>query len=311
MNKRWNCVGFGLCVLDNLVIVENYPELNQKTEAVDFSQQGGGPSATAMVTLGRLGVSDIGFIGKVGNDKDGELIRKDLELEGVDTRYLKEVTGSRTAQAFVWIEKESGKRSVVLHRENELNFDIEEINPEPLKGTKYLLIDGRDTDASLFSAKEAKEAGAKVVMDAGSIRPRIEDFFPLVDYFICSRDFIKLFAGKISLERAMEKIHENGCKWVVVTLGENGSIGFDGEEFYQQPAFSVNVIDTTGAGDVFHGAFIFGLLQCWNLSKILLFSNAVAALKCTRLGGRQGIPNLEQVKYFLDLNKVSELYFTN
>jgi sulfofructose kinase len=309
MNKSWNCVGFGLCVFDNLVIVEKYPNLNQKTEAVNFSQQGGGPVATAMVTLGRLGVSEVGFIGKVGNDQEGEFVRKDLELEGVDTRYLKEVTGSRTAQAFVWVEKRSGKRSVVLHRENNLNFKIEEVNSDPLESTKCLLIDGRDTEASLFAAKEAQASGTKVIMDAGSLRPRIEDYFPLIDYFICSKDFINSFSGNKELEQAIIEIHQKGCKWVVVTLGEKGSIGYDGGNFYQQPSFSVNVVDTTGAGDVFHGAFIFGLLQCWNLSKILLFSNAVAALKCTKLGGRRGIPNFEQVKDFLDLNKVN--YFKN
>lgn len=307
MNKRWNCVGFGLCTYDTLLMVENYPTLNQKTEAIRNSQQCGGPVATALVTLGRLGVSDLRFIGKVGEDKEGELIRKALELDGVNTSYLKAVSGTSTAQASVWIEKSSGKRSVVLHRDKKLDFEIADINTAPFKDTEYLLIDGRDTEASLFAIKNANEAGVKIIMDAGSMRQRIKDFFPLVDYFVCSQDFIKSFAGKKSKEQAMVEIQKYGCKWVVVTLGEQGSIGFDGKEFYQQPAFSVKVVDTTGAGDVFHGAFIFGLLQCWNLSQNLLFSNAVAALKCTKFGGRAGIPNLEQTRIFLDTNNVESL----
>lgn len=300
MNKIWQCVGFGLCAFDYLAIVEKYPALNQKTDCVAYSQQGGGPVATALATLGRLGMNKIAFVGKVGADAEGGFIRRALEQDGVDTRYLKEVSGTPSAQAFVWIEKSSGKRSVVLHRDERLFFSADEIQSEPFEHAAFLLVDGRDTDAALKSVVLAKKANAKVVMDAGSVRPKIDRFFRLVDYFICSKDFLRDFNHGNAMDDAMRKIQRMGSEWVVVTLGDEGSIGFDGQQFYHEPAFPVPVVDTTGAGDVYHGAFIFGLSKKWRLPQIMKFANAVAALKCGKLGGREGIPASEDVKLFLE-----------
>lgn len=299
MNNRWNCVGFGLCAFDYLAVVEKYPKINYKTDAIDFSKQGGGPVATAMAALGRLGIKKLAFVGKIGDDEEGEFIKSALEQDGVDTSFLKVMPRVPSPQAFVWIEKNSGKRSVVLQRDKRLNFELEEIKPEPFNQTKYLLIDGRDTEAALEVSKIAKRTGSQIVMDAGSLRSRMEDFFRIVDYFICSKNFLSSYNKKKSIEQGLLKIYKFGCKWVVVTSGEKGSVGFDGLNFYHEPAFPVNVVDTTGAGDVFHGAFIYGLLKMWSLPQILCFSNAVAALKCRKLGGRAGIPKLNEVNNFL------------
>lgn len=307
MNRMWNCIGFGLCALDYLTVVEKYPKINQKVDSVEYSQQGGGPVATAMVTLGRLGGTNIAFAGKIGDDREGEYIRKSMEQDGVNTSYLKVEPNTPSAQAFVWVEKKTGKRSVVLHREPRLQYKAEEIRPDPFENSKYLLIDGRDTDSALKAAQITRSCGGKVVMDAGHVRPRMDEFFRLVDYFICSGDFLLSYYKGLSVDRVMKNIHKMGCKWVVATLGDQGSIGFDGSQFFNEPAVSVPVVDTTGAGDVFHGAFLFGLLKEWNLPQIMFFANVASALKCRKLGGRAGIPDLEKMKKFvkseLKLNK--------
>ncbi len=299
MNQLWNCVGFGLCAFDYLAVVQSYPALNQKTDAIAYSQQGGGPVATALATLGRLGGEQITFVGRVGDDMEGKFIRQALAQEGVDTCYLQAVSQTPSAQAFVWIEKNSGKRSVVLHRDSRLLTMPAEIVAEPFNSTRLLLIDGREPEAALFAAKITKAAGGQVVMDAGSLRPRMTEFFQVVDYFVCSRDFLNAFNGELKVEEAVQQIQYLGCKWVVATLGEEGAIGFDGEQIYRAMAFSVPVVDTTGAGDVYHGAFVYGLLRGWQLKQIMQFANAVAALKCRQLGGRAGIPRYDEVKSFL------------
>jgi len=312
MKLVWNCVGFGLCAFDYLAVVPHYPALNQKTDAVAYSQQGGGPVATALAALGRLGGEKIAFVGKVGDDMEGEFIRQALARERVDTRYMKIVPQTPSAQAFVWIEKDSGKRSVVLHRESRLLTRAAEITAEPFDGTRFLLIDGREPEAALKAARITQEAGGQIVMDAGSLRPRMEAFFRLVDYFVCSRDLLSAFSSEQPVEESMRQIQRAGCKRVVATLGEEGSIGYDGEQMFRVAAFSVPVVDTTGAGDVYHGAFVFGLLRGWRLPQIMEFANAVAALKCRQLGGRAGIPQYHEVKLFLqnqaDKNQNSQLF---
>jgi|Deesub1362B_J571_1020462.scaffolds.fasta_scaffold03362_2 ribokinase len=295
----YQCVGLGLCAFDYLLLVERYPARNQKVDALAYSNQGGGPVATAMATLGRLGVRPVAFLGKTGDDWQGEFIVRALQEEGVDTGGVLRASGVPSAQAFVWVEKVSGQRTVVLYRDPRLKMKPDELPESPLRNTRFLLIDGREPDVALQAARLARQHGAKVVMDAGSPRPRMEEFFLLVDFFVCSADFIRAYAPEMGIEEAMRTIHQAGPKWVVVTLGEDGAIGYDGSQFHYEPAFSVTVVDTTGAGDVFHGAFVYGLLCRLPLSHILSFAGAVAAMKCTRLGGRQGIPRLPEVKKFL------------
>ena len=123
MSENWNCIGFGLCAFDYLAVVEQYPKINQKTDAIDYSQQGGGPVATALATLGRLGAKRLAFVGKIGDDGEGKYIKNALEQDGVNTSFLKVMPGITSPQAFIWIERRSGKRSVVLQRDKDLEYN--------------------------------------------------------------------------------------------------------------------------------------------------------------------------------------------
>ena len=297
MSEHFDCVGFGICAADYLCLVPKYPELDEKSEAVEFSKQGGGPCATGMVTLARLGF-ETAFIGKIGIDEDGDFVAKNFQRENINTTGLIRSSNMPTNKAFIWVDEQSGKKSIVLDSHQYQEVKPDELNLEFIESAKYLLIDGRDTDATFKMIDWAKRKNIAVVLDAGSPRQRMEELLKAVDYPILSRNFcIRYFSG-LEVKDVLSKLLDFGCKAAVVTDGENGCVGADEDGIYSQPAFEVNVIDTTGAGDVFHGAFVAGLLQGFSLKENLKFSSLVAALKCERLGGQAGIPDMETVKQF-------------
>ncbi|MBC8185785.1 hypothetical protein H8E88_32260 [candidate division KSB1 bacterium] len=298
MAKNYDCIGFGICAADYLCIVPKYPKLDEKTETVEFSYQGGGPVATALVTLARLGFST-GFTGKIGDDRDGRFVLQQFADEGVNTSGIIFDNKMPTNKAFIWIDQDSGKRSIVLNGNNYLPVTENDLFFDFVKSAKYLLIDGRDTDSVFHAIEWAKKNGTQIVLDAGSPRRRMDELLKLVDYPVVSQSFCFKYLNTKNYRDAVQQLLDFGAKAAVVTCGEKGCYGADKTGSYFQPAFQVQVVDTTGAGDVFHGAFIAGLLKNWQLPEILKFSSAVAAIKCTQLGGRNGIPRMEIVNKFL------------
>ena len=298
MDKTYDCIGFGICAADYLCIVPKYPKLDEKTETVEFSYQGGGPIATALVTMSRLGFTT-SFIGKIGNDADGKFIFQQFSNEGVDTSGIIINENMLTNKAFIWIDQDSGKRSIVLNSNNYLPVTENEVSFAHVKSTKYLLIDGRDTTSVFFAIEWAKKNGTQIVLDAGSPREKTEELLKVVDYPVVSQSFCHKYFNTKNYQWAAQKLLSFGAKAAVVTCGDKGSYGADLTGSYFQPALKVRVVDTTGAGDVFHGAFVAGLLKNWQLPEILKFSSVVAAIKCKQLGGRRGIPNMETVNKFL------------
>lgn len=295
---EFDCLGLGVCPIDYLCILKSYPALDDKIEALQSDVQGGGPVPTAMATLSNLG-KRAAFIGRVGNDPEGQFVKKELEEEGVNTDYLMIDPQMKTPKAFIWIDKKTGKRTVVLDQP-----ELKKTNPSELDfrnkiETKYLHVDARDVDINIYLAKWARSIGAEVVLDMGSLRGDFQKLLPLVDHLVVSRRFASGYAGSTDPIGACEKLLRQGFKNVVVTLGKQGAVGGFGETVFRVPGYKVKVVDTTGAGDVFHGAFIYGLLENWELEKIIRFCNACAALKCTKLGGRAGIPTLAEARNFL------------
>lgn len=301
MSKRvFDCVGFGICALDYLCLIDKYPKLDEKTVLSDFTKQGGGPVPTALVTLARLG-AQTAYIGKAGADIEGDFVQQELASEGVNIDFLVREDGSETPNAFIWIDRDSGKRGVVLNRTRITEVARNEIPVERLDA-KVWLIDGWEVGGTLRIAKEAKRRGQIVVADFGSLRENIEKMLPLVNYPVVSENFVHQFFGKIEVADASQRLLRYGARAVVVTCGNKGSIATNATGTFLQPAFKVPVVDTTGAGDVFHGAFVFGILQDWPLPQTLRFASAVAALKCTGFGGRTAIPTLDATNKFLRLN---------
>jgi sulfofructose kinase len=296
---KFDCLGFGVCPLDYLLLLKSYPRLDEKIEAKEVSIQGGGPVPTAMATLAKLGAK-VCFVGKAGDDAEGQKVLENLKKEGVNTDYLIVDRQSNTAKAFIWIDEKTGKRTVVLDqtkirptKKSELLF-LDKIK------TKFLHLDFREPEINIFLAKWAKKQKAEVILDMGSLRDDVEKIFPLVDYLVVSKRFAHSYTKSNDLFKASNILMKKGFKCVVITAGEEGSVCATPDRIFHKPAFKVKVKDTTGAGDVFHGAFIFGLLKNWDLERIIEFSNACAALKCTQLGGRTGIPTLLEVEKFLE-----------
>ncbi len=294
------CVGLGLCALDYSFLVDKYPRLDDKIDALAFSRQGGGPVPTALCVLSKLGVP-AAFLGKCGKDDEGKAIRNELRRFGVNTSGLILDADSRTPRAFIVVEKESGKRTVILDRTECAAFSPEEFNINLIKKAKFLLIDGRETETSLTAALLMKKSGGEVILDVGSPRKNIGEILPHVDHLVVSNRFSIDFTQEVDPGRAALKLAHMGFKSVVITSGSKGCIAATLEgHFFQQEAFNIDVVDTTGAGDVFHGGFIYGLAQGWGLPEILKFASATAALKCARLGGRRGIPELSEVEDFIN-----------
>jgi sulfofructose kinase len=299
---KYDCVGLGVNALDYLSILDPYPRLDDKVDVVKSSIQGGGPVPTALVTLAKLGAK-VGYIGKVGDDAEGELVRWQLEKEGVDTRFMMVDQKIKTSKAYIWVDKKSGKRTVALDR-NRMNILTKtELGFLDSVSTQYLHLDARETKLNIWVALWAKRQSAQVCLDVGSMRKGVGQVFPYVDHLIVSRRFACGYSKITDPYVACSELMKTGCKTTVVTIGEKGCICGANDRIFSSTGFKVKVVDTTGAGDVFHGAFIYGLLKNWPLQKTAEFANACAAIKCRKLGGRAGIPTLTEVRNFIETFK--------
>jgi len=301
-SKKYLAVGVGLCTLDYICIVDKFPQADQKVDARAFSRQGGGPVATAMCTLGHFGVK-VGFIGKVGNDPEAKLIASELSRFNVETQCMVFDSYSRTPRAFIWVDRHTGARTVVLDRTEISDLDPKEFHEDLLRSCRYVLIDGRELKASYHAAKIAREAGAEVVLDVGSAREGIKELLPLVDHLVVSKPFADKFTDNEEPGQAAMKLLGMGFKTVVITLGSYGSVCATEGDFFQTDPYDIEVLDTTGAGDVFHGAYIYGLSKGWELTEVVEFASAAAAMKCVRIGGRLGIPAVDEVVQFMEVKR--------
>ncbi len=291
-------VGIGQCAWDMLAIVNRFPQADTKKEVLVWEEQGGGPVATALAALSRLGVP-CRFCGVTGDDREGAAIRQSLIGEGVDVTGLIKRSNSMSQTAFIAIDRSTGTRTIFWKRPSGDPLRKEELPSDFLSGAAFLLLDGLMKDVSLFAAREAGKAGIPVMLDAGRIREGMLELARMSDYVVGSEEFAKELGWNDDPVLFKQEVRTRGFGITTITLGARGSVTFADDEVISCPAFPVEVVDTTGAGDVFHGGYLYGLLQKWPLEDAVRFASAVAAMKCRKLGGRAGIPKLEEVKEFL------------
>ncbi len=295
MAKVFDCLGLGIALVDILMQLKDYPRAGGKADAERTTIQGGGPIPTAMVTLSRLGKKPT-LLAAVGDDIFGKFAVAELKKDKVDTSLIV-VKKNPSAFAVGWVEKKSGRRSIVL----DLNISINpgDIKLSNLPNVRAVHLDGRYMPACLKLARWARRKNIPVILDVGSIRNDVSDLFPLVNHLICSEDYAFPHTKTKNIKAAIKKLQKECFGTIVVTSGTKGSIGFDKESgFVRQRAYKVKAVDVTGAGDVYHGGYIFGFLNGWELKKRMELGSAAAAIKCTKPGGRTAIPTFNQVKRF-------------
>jgi len=286
--------GLGPCSLDYIAKVQTYPPPDVKCEFSELVIQGGGPVATAMVALARWGIS-CAYVGVVGDDLFGTMISTSLEEEQIDVSGLLIRKGVESQFAFIAAEPIVGRRTIFWRRATGLPPSPREINFSRLREAQVLHTDGFFQEAALAACQEGRKAGIWIVVDAGSLREGILDLARLSDYFIASESFATALVGKNNPLEACRKVAGLGPRVVGVTLGSNGYAAWIEGRFIQRPAYPVEAVDTTGCGDVFHAGFIYGLIQGWQTEQSLDFAAWSAAMVSRRMGGRTGIPTLQQI----------------
>ncbi|WP_224982536.1 carbohydrate kinase family protein [Geomonas agri] len=301
---KYDVVGLGVCTMDLLMVVDELPggELVQRAHASALA--GGGPVATALVALARLGARTA-MLDLVGDDLIGRMIVEELKAEGVDTAGMVIDAGSTSSQASILVRQRDGDRAITFAPGTSGELPFEKLNLCMIREAKILHLNGRHWQACLEAAQVAREAGVLVSFDGGSHRFRPEhcELLPLVDICIVAEEYAESCTGASSLEQAAQALLQYGPKVVGITSGTRGSflLSRDGK-FFHQPAYPVEqVVDTTGAGDAYHGGFLFGLAQGLSLKESARYASAVGALNTAALGGRAALPTLSQLKDFLDL----------
>ena len=287
----------GLNSVDFISVVPEFPAPNSKTKMLRFSKQGGGQVATAMVALSRWGVKTK-YIGKVGEDEMGQFSLHSIRQEGVDVSSVTIEPNATNQFAMIIVDGPSGERTILWNRDERLMYLEGELRKEGVCSGKLLHLDGHDIHAALQCARWAKEEGIPIIADLDKVEPLTSELIKEIDFIITSSRFPMLYTGISGQKKALFELQKHTSGFLCATLGHEGVIALLNGEFLHVEGFKVDTVDTTGAGDVFHGGFIYGLLQNWEVKKILRFSNAVAALKCQDLGGRKGIPTMEEVQRF-------------
>jgi sulfofructose kinase len=295
-------IGLGVSTVDVVSLVDHLPAEEEVQRAIDMTVQGGGPVATAMVALARLGVR-VAMIDVIGDDWRGALIREEFQREGIDVVHLKVSKGCTSSTACILVTKENGARSIVYSPGTTPELSAVGIPRSVIASSKILHVNGRHWVACLQAVRTAHEEGVQVSFDGGSHRYRSEmkQLVPLTDICIVARDFAEKYTNETDIQKTAEVLIRSGPRLVVITDGIKGSWVHSREgQFFHQPAYLLpEVVDTTGCGDSYHGAFLFGLLKGLGLEKTASFASAVAALNSQHLGGRIGLPTYTQVESFL------------
>jgi sugar/nucleoside kinase (ribokinase family) len=291
---EFDVVGMGLNAVDHICVIPRFPRYEEKLKMSDFIRAGGGQVASALVACSRWGLRTK-YVGKIGGDEMGDFSYSTLANEGVDLSDVVRVEGALNQFAFILVDARTGERTIIWRRDEGLEIRPDEVPADAVKQGRFLLVDGHDAPAAARAASEASRAGVRVVVDAETVKAGTQDLVENAQFVVCSQEFPHAFTGEKDIESALEKIRDAGPACVVSTLGKDGALGLSQAGFTRSRGFRVDCVDSTGAGDVFHGAFIYGLSAGWEFNRILDFSNAAAALNCTVIGARGGIRPVDEI----------------
>lgn len=288
-------VCLGLSAWDQTWQVEHLPAGSGKMRAGTYHDGGGGMAATAAVTVARLGAV-AHFWGRAGQDPAGRAMRDELVAWGVDVQGMRLFEGARSSVSGIVVDAQ-GERSIINFRGEHLPTDAAWLPLHKLDGVGAVLADPRWPEGARSVFRAARAAGVPTVLDGDVAEPQVFDgLLPWVDFAVFSEPGLRGYAPHHRTdEERLRFALQRGCRMAAVTLGERGVLWWDGVALHHQPAFAVDTVDTTGAGDVFHGAFVLAMACRADIAQAMRFAAATAALKCQRPGGRDGIPELATV----------------
>jgi sulfofructose kinase len=302
--KKVDVVGVGLNATDTLIPLKQFPANGSKIEYERATIMAGGQVASTVVACQTWGLTTR-YVGKLGRDDAGRLHEHEFQRLGVEARLVYAQEGS-SPRSLILIDP-YGERTVLCQRDPRLRLQPEELQREWIANARILHVDGFDTEAAIQAAYWAHEAGVAVVADLDEEYEGIYDLLPLVDYLVVSRNFPTKITGDSDLHRSLSELHQRfRCKVTAATLGPDGVLAWDGTNFHHRSAYKVPVVDTTGAGDIFHAGFIYGLLRNWPLHRQLDFACAAAAINCMHTGARGGIHSVEAIQ---ERMQTGERYF--
>ena len=295
-------IGIGAALFDVLMTVDAYPAEDTKLRGNETKFQCGGPCATALVAVSKLG-GRAAYFGTVGDEMFGSFVRSELDRYGVDTAGVTIVPG-RNVHSVVLLNTASGSRTCVWNRGDAQPPQREMLDLEALQQADFLHLDGNHLDCAVYAAEKAREFGVPVSMDAGGVYPDIQRLLPLVDILIPSEEFAKKVTGRGTAPEAARVLQDTYHPQIlIITQGSRGGFLWEKGRQHRYPVYPVKTVDSNGAGDTFHGAFLAARMRGLDVLDACTFASAASALKCTRFGAQQGIPGWQEVLDFQKKNR--------
>ncbi len=295
--KLWDVLGVGCNSVDHVYRLPAAPKADSPTAKLrisSYATMSGGQMATAMAACAGFGLKTT-YLGCVGHDHNGRLIKSELEQRGVD---ISPVMTRECANRFavITVDETSGERVVLWDRDERLNLTARDIDPGLIASALVVHVDDEDQEGAIAAAGLARTAGVPCTSDIDRITDRTTDLIAAVSIPIFAQHVLPAVTGESDMARALKAVRRSHDGLLCVTLGAAGAMMLTGDELVIAPAFPVKAVDTTGAGDVFRAAFIFALLKGFPPGEMLRFANAAAAVSCTRAGAMASVPVLSDVQ---------------
>ena len=301
-NRAVDVVAVGENSVDLVAVTEGHPQANAKYPLINYLELPGGEAASAAVGLSRLGWR-AKYIGKVGDDRFGVMIRERLASEGVDVSEIIIVEDTTSRMAVILVDRETGDRTVLWRRADQLSLEPGDVEDQTLAAARVLLLGSDDVNAMTSVARRARERGARTVGDLEHVHTGTASLLRELDVVIMASTFPAAFTGEPDPGAALRQVAAiSGASLVCVTLGGEGCLALAAGEELRVPAFDIDIVDTTGAGDMFRAGFIARWLREPNepdVTELLRYANAVAALNCRETGAQTAAPRADEVEALL------------
>jgi len=296
----FDVLGLGSVSIDFVGKVKSWPAEGTKLPFQSFSIHDGGLVATALVAVARLG-GEACFVGKLGYSEMASRAIGALVKDNVDTSLVIRTKNTEPIISFVFTNSSNGQRNIFFTRDN-VQYPLPSEFPvqDWYNMTKVLLIDSESGAAGIQAAKICAQHGIPVVVDLEQNEPHVYELMAISSHVIVSQDFAAEYTGNKDIRQMVTALKASPEQTIIITRGEHGCVGLTTDDFFELPAFEVDVVDTTGCGDVFHGAYALALARKQTPLEAARFASAAAALCATKLGGRDGIPTAEHLQSYTD-----------